>query len=565
MRTMTLILISGCLVALSSQVGQAQSFGPPSARPEVQRLPLPPDRGMPIAPPGPEWSAPPPGDVFLIAEPVADVEDQEADPNPHAAWLGIEVAPVPPPLAAHLESGGGGLMVQNIFKGSPADKAGVQRYDVIVEANGEKVSPDVRGFTQYVKHLKPGDTLRLVYLRQGKRIEASIQMATRPGKWEDLERKYPDEPGPYDFRGRIMRRGPEGWIMEDLGPLPEPRDLPRKLWLYADRLFDKQAPKGEKEMAEGRRVDKDGNVLVVRRSEKGDIVVKRYQQKEGEKAAQVKIYPNANELKAADREAFDLLKATESVKARRVDKDGRVLDVLRTQDGMIFVSRYQQKEGEKAGKAMLYRNEKELEAADREAYDLLKDAEAERFELPVPPGWSPELRERFDEGVRRFHDRMKAYEEALKDLDKRTEDYQKNIRQWRERLDRGLRDNRWGDRWEQWRDRFFQGPFEEMRPLPPPPASQPAGHPRTPHKPTTPPPGAPSQPECQKPAPSHPGHPPMLPPPQVRFEHGTDGSIIVHLRDRDTETSRPFPSEQALKEKAPELHKQYRAMQDRFR
>ena len=57
----------------------------------------------------------------------------------------------------------------------------------------------------------------------------------------------------------------------------------------------------------------------------------------------------------------------------------------------------------------------------------------------------------------------------------------------------------------------------------------------------------------------------MLPPPQVRFEVGPDGSIIVYLRDRDTEISRPFPSEQALKEKAPELHKQYRAMQDRFR
>jgi len=438
----------------------------------------------------------------LIAEPVADVEDQEAEPNPHAAWLGIEVAPVPPPLAAHLESGGGGLMVQNIFKGSPADKAGVQRYDVIVEANGEKVSPDVRGFTQYVKHLKPGDTLRLVYLRQGKRIEASIQMATRPGKWEDLERKYPDEPGPYDFRGRIMRRGPHGWIMEDLGPVPAPGELPKQLEMYAKRLFDNQAPKGEREMAEGRRVDKDGSVLVVRRNENGGIDVKRFQQKEGEKTAQVKNYPN----------------------------------------------------------------EKELETADREAFNLLKDAEAERFELPVPPGWSPELRERFDEGTRRFHDRMKDYEEALKDLDKRTEDYQKNIRQWRERLDRGLRDNRWGDRWEQWRDRFFQGPFEEMRPpLPPPPASQPAGHPRTPHKPTTPPPGAPPQHELQRQAQEHAGHPPMLPPPQVRFEVGPDGSIIVYLRDRDTEISRPFPSEQALKEKAPELHKQYRAMQDRFR
>lgn len=508
MRTTILLIAAGLMTAIATQFCQAQP-------------PPPPDRLI-IAgaePADPFVPAPPPGDVLvLVSEPMSEERVPATRPGDDGqAWLGIEVDVVPPPLAAHLELAGTGVMVRNVFRGSPADKAGLQRYDVIVEADGEKVSPDVLGFTRYVKHRKPGDTLRLVYYRQGKRTEVSIQITQRPGRWEELERKFPDEPapGPYDFRGRIMRRGPEGWIMDDLGPLPEPRELPRRLWLYADRLFDKPGPPPGIERPEGRSVDKEGRVLVVRRNPDGTVVVKRYRPKEGEKTAEIKNYPN----------------------------------------------------------------EKELETADREAFDLLKAAEADCFNVPAS-----EMAERMKEGVQRFHDRMKAYEEALKDLDNRTEDYQKNIRQWRERLDRGLRDNRWGDRWEQWRDRFFQGPFEEMRPpLPPPPATQPGtcapspdrrlpadllqrlgpGHPSC--RPPMPPPpqGTPGIGPKPDHAPGLPQAPP--PPPKVRFEVQPDGSIHVYVRDRDTEMCRPYPSEQALKEQAPELHKQYQAMQEQFR
>jgi len=42
-------------------------------------------------------------------------------------------------LAAQLRLGSVGVMVQNVFKDSPADRAGLERYDVIFDVDGKEV------------------------------------------------------------------------------------------------------------------------------------------------------------------------------------------------------------------------------------------------------------------------------------------------------------------------------------------------------------------------------------------------------------------------------------------
>src|SRR5439155_17068337 len=65
-----------------------------------------------------------------------DADDDE--PADHSAdvraWLGIQFGPVPEVLASHLQNDGGAIVV-NIARNSPADKAGLKRYDVILRIN----------------------------------------------------------------------------------------------------------------------------------------------------------------------------------------------------------------------------------------------------------------------------------------------------------------------------------------------------------------------------------------------------------------------------------------------
>ena len=237
--------------------------------------------------------------------PAAVRAERPADEPEHGVWLGVQLAPVPDPLAAHLQLTDTGLMVRNVFKDSPADGAGIERYDVIVEADGEEVAGDANAFILYVCDKKPGDSLELDVYHKGRKTHIKVTLTKRPRDWDELERKYVDERdwSPWgDFRGRILRRGPNGWILEDLGPIPELRDWPHKFHGRLEDWFSKFD-----DIDEGRRVDKKGKVLHVQQTEDGTIVVKRYLQRDGESKAEIKTYDNLEALKADAPEAFELL------------------------------------------------------------------------------------------------------------------------------------------------------------------------------------------------------------------------------------------------------------------
>jgi len=415
-------------------------------------------------------------------------EPQDAD----ASWIGIEIEPVPPPVAAHLTTGPAGLMIRNVFKDSPADHAGLERYDVLLKINERKVTPDTGEFMDYVHRLAPGDTVKFEVLRAGAIKEVTLQTARRPAR---MEPKYPPEPGkePYDFRGRIFRRGPDGWILEDLGPIPAPGEFPGRIRNYADKLFNERVPPPPPgEPAEARHVTREGEVLVVQREPDGKIRVKRYRQENGEQSAEVRTYANADEL----------------------------------------------------------------EAADRQAFDLLRDAEKGRLPL-APPGGSPEAEHRFQEYM---EEALRRYEDAVRDIERRTEQYQQELREWRERLEREVRRQNWPDRWNQWRDRFFQGPLEELRPVVPRPTTKPCPGP---HEAPPPPPAHGATPGALAP-PGSPPQPQVAPPPNVRFDVKPNGNITVYLRHKDAEITRTYASEEALREQAPRVYERYQDLQNQF-
>jgi S1-C subfamily serine protease len=71
-----------------------------------------------------------------------------------------------------------GLLVGGVVGGGPADKAGLQKGDVIVEIAGQSIA-NIYDYTYAIDTLKPGEAAKVVYLRQGARREAVLTPIAR--------------------------------------------------------------------------------------------------------------------------------------------------------------------------------------------------------------------------------------------------------------------------------------------------------------------------------------------------------------------------------------------------
>jgi serine protease Do len=121
--------------------------------------------------------------------------------------LGVTVRDVRP-----AEAGGdrtAGVLIDEVRPGSPADKAGLARGDIVVEFDGERVR-SARQFSRLVQETAPGRAVKAVMLRDGARRNIEITLA-----------------GDADRRAELMIHGDLGDYMRDLG-----RDLGR----LGDRL-----------------------------------------------------------------------------------------------------------------------------------------------------------------------------------------------------------------------------------------------------------------------------------------------------------------------------------------
>jgi S1-C subfamily serine protease len=81
--------------------------------------------------------------------------------------LGIEWSPPSPALCDQLDIPAG-MVVQSVVAGTPAEKLGLERHDVLVELNGKTVaaSADIRAALDPVKS---GGKLAAVVVRKGRR------------------------------------------------------------------------------------------------------------------------------------------------------------------------------------------------------------------------------------------------------------------------------------------------------------------------------------------------------------------------------------------------------------
>jgi serine protease Do len=100
-------------------------------------------------------------------------------------FLGIGFKNITPELAAalDLDKDTRGAVITDVFEGSAADKAGLKRYDVVVEFEGQAVEKS-NEFLNRVAMLSPDTKVEIVVLRDGKRKTFTIKLGKRPPEAE---------------------------------------------------------------------------------------------------------------------------------------------------------------------------------------------------------------------------------------------------------------------------------------------------------------------------------------------------------------------------------------------
>ena len=134
-------------------------------------------------------------------------------------FIGVGLTDVTPLLQRALNlTVGKGAMIQDVTPGSPAERAGLHPYDIIVEVEGRQVINNEE-LIRDISARQPGSVARLEIVRDGRSQTVQVRLVERP----------------------LRDRTPDG--LEDLGPrprqrLPEPTETPLGLMVRElDRSF----------------------------------------------------------------------------------------------------------------------------------------------------------------------------------------------------------------------------------------------------------------------------------------------------------------------------------------
>ncbi|HVJ81284.1 MAG TPA: PDZ domain-containing protein [Planctomycetia bacterium] len=127
--------------------------------------------------------------VKRMKEEMAAAEKRAAaNPGKKETFLGVVTEPVPPALAAHVPAKKG-LLVARILPGSPAEKAGLQQYDILLGVNSTGVETP-QDLKKVVTSVKAGETVKLRVFHEGKETGIAAKLEEREsGGAEELIRK----------------------------------------------------------------------------------------------------------------------------------------------------------------------------------------------------------------------------------------------------------------------------------------------------------------------------------------------------------------------------------------
>ena len=138
--------------------------------------------------------------ILALAGAIATPLGAQRAPSPQRGWLGFSFG-----SSVTVRTTGSGttdtasVIVGEVLKGSPADRAGMEPGDTLVSINGQGAT--MSRIAETARRLHPGDTVRLEVRRAGRAHPLTLRAAERPA----YLREYGQMPGPIIFAPREFR------------------------------------------------------------------------------------------------------------------------------------------------------------------------------------------------------------------------------------------------------------------------------------------------------------------------------------------------------------------------
>jgi hypothetical protein len=169
---------------------------------------LPP---MPAPPPGARFFAGGGGMARAEAQPDGSYRVQVVNSRSgRDVWIGVAVSPVSAALAHQLRlDEGTGVVVESVYPNTPAQKAGVQQYDVIERIDDQPVGGPEQ-FSAVVRSHRSGGKVTLAIIREGEPTDLTVKLSRRAPS-------TPDQPGAYPPGAPPQPQPPFG---DQAGPKP---------------------------------------------------------------------------------------------------------------------------------------------------------------------------------------------------------------------------------------------------------------------------------------------------------------------------------------------------------
>lgn len=92
--------------------------------------------------------------------------------------IGIDFQPYLPPAVAHVYGFSSGVLISSVVPGGPSEQAGLKTGDIILTVDGQQVK-DGNDLVSVVSAKKPGSTVTLGYVRDGKHLTAQVKVISR--------------------------------------------------------------------------------------------------------------------------------------------------------------------------------------------------------------------------------------------------------------------------------------------------------------------------------------------------------------------------------------------------
>lgn len=121
-------------------------------------------------------------------------------------YLGVGIDTVTESDAEELDLAGSGVLVTSVEKNSPAERAGLERYDIIVNVNGNPVKKGEELSTR-IAEVSPGDKVTLELYRKSKKMTVTVTVGEAPES--EIFRPREEDERTFDLGMVLVDNSPE--------------------------------------------------------------------------------------------------------------------------------------------------------------------------------------------------------------------------------------------------------------------------------------------------------------------------------------------------------------------